>query len=240
MQLLGLLPAASNYTLLAKLVSDQDERLSATPAQGRPKLPPSGSGEQLVVYKPAKGETPLWDFPAGTLCRREVAAYLMAQAGGWDFIPPTILREGPLGLGAVQSFIKHDPSKTAFELIASHRAELKRIALFDIVANNADRKAGHILMDQAGKLWGVDHGLCFHQEPKLRTILWDFIGEHVSPEDLELVVTLCRFLRADPGELSELLSLPEVQALETRARRILDERKFPPPETSRPYPWPPI
>lgn len=222
LELLGMLPGASNYTLLAKIVGD-------------------GDSQQFVVYKPRRGETPLWDFPPGTLCQREVAAFLVAKAGGWDFIPPTVLREGPLGEGAVQVYIEHDPSITAFELIGSHRDELKRIALFDLIANNADRKAGHVLIDATGKLWGVDHGLCFHEEPKLRTVLWDFIGEPVPAKDLELVLALCRLLDAGPpGELSQVLSLSELEALQARVRRILDEKSFPPPETTRPYPWPPV
>lgn len=241
LELLGILSGASNHTFLAKLWAGSQGGLAGVDGRPAASRQDSGTGEQLVVYKPRRGETPLWDFPPGTLCRREVAACVVAEAGGWDFIPPTVLREGPLGMGAVQAYIEHDPSITAFGLVRTHRADLKRIALFDLVANNADRKAGHILLDPEGKLWSVDHGLCFHEEPKLRTVLWDFIGEPVSPEDLDLVLRLCSCLESGgPDDLERLLSPQEIDALWERARRVLDEKVYPPPETSRPYPWPPV
>lgn len=236
LELLGLLPGASNYTLLAKLLDDGVPQARTAPGQTASLT----AGGRLVVYKPRRGEMPLWDFPPGTLCQREVAACLVAEAGGWDFIPPTVLRDGPLGTGAVQVYIEHDPSITAFELLRSHRRDLKRIALFDLIANNADRKAGHVLVDSSGKVWGLDHGLCFHEEPKLRTVLWDFIGEPVPSDDLDLVLAVCHFLDRDPGELAKLLSSGEYEALRARVRRVLDEKTFPPPQTSRPYPWPPV
>lgn len=238
LELLGMLPGASNYTLLARL-RDISEGDGGSPSPITKAAAPDGA-QQLVVYKPRRGETPLWDFPSGTLCRREVAAYVVARAGGWDFIPPTVLRDGPLGVGAVQSYIEHDPAITAFELIESHRDQLQQIAVFDLVANNADRKAGHVLLDSKRRLWGVDHGLCFHEEPKLRTVLWDFIGDPISVRDLELVQRLCRFLEGDIGHLASLLSPREIEALAFRARTVLEEKTFPPPRSSRPYPWPPV
>lgn len=220
LKILGLLPASSNYTFLARL-------------QG-------GAGE-LVVYKPRKGETPLWDFWPGTLCQREVAAYLTSAAAGWTHVPPTVLRDGPLGPGAVQLFIRHDPAVTAFDLLVDHGNALRRIALFDLVVNNADRKAGHVFIDDAGQIWGVDHGLCFHEQPKLRTVLWDFIGEPIPEEALQLLGVLIEAMKQDlAGELSPLLGPGELKSLAARAERLLREKIFPPPGPGRPYPWPPI
>ncbi|MEX2588288.1 MAG: SCO1664 family protein [Actinomycetota bacterium] len=217
-EVLGLLPGSSNYTFLAQL--------------------PDGV---LVVYKPRKGETPLWDFPGGTLCRREAAAFLLSRDAGWDHVPPTILRDGPLGEGAVQLFVDHDPSVTAFDLLSTHLQDLRSIALFDVVANNADRKAGHVLVDRQGLLWGIDHGLCFHAEPKLRTVLWHFVGEPLSEQEVRHVVRLRDALESEAaGGLSELLSPEEVQALAVRAEQLLDAAVFPEPGPGRPIPWPPI
>lgn len=221
-EILGLLPASSNYTFLAR-------------AKGR------DSPDGLAVYKPRRGETPLWDFPDGTLCQREVAAYLVSSAAGWDGVPATVLRDGPLGPGAVQQFIEHDPAFHAFNLAAGHEAELKRIAVFDLVVNNADRKAGHVLRDAAGRLWAVDHGLCFHPEPKLRTVLWDYVGQPIPFDALAAVERLCGLLSGElAAQLSGLLSPEEIDRLGSRAQRVLAEGVFPPPGPGRPYPWPPI
>ena len=220
LEVLGLLPDSSNYTFLARLGNDD---------------------EALVVYKPRRGEAPLWDFPSGTLCHREVAAYLVSDLAGWGLVPPTVLRDGPLGPGAVQAFIPHDPAYNAFNLAADHEAELKQIALFDLVANNADRKAGHVLWGHDGRLWGVDHGLCFHYQPKLRTVLWDYVGEPVPASGLEAVNRLCEAVTGEAGTyLTELLFPEEVKALLRRARAVLRSKVFPPPGPGRPYPWPPI
>jgi hypothetical protein len=220
LQILGLLPASSNYTFLARVKDD------------------AGT---LVVYKPRRGETPLWDFLQGTLCQRETAAHLVAQAAGWSFVPPTILADGPLGIGAVQLFIDHDPSVTAFKLAADHEGELKQIAVFDLIANNADRKAGHIFVDSTGRVWGVDHGLCFNAEPKLRTVLWDYVGDPIPAEELQAVSRLHRAIENGTiPHLEELLLTEEVKALKTRAERVLELGAFPPPGSGRAYPWPPI
>jgi len=226
--LLGMLPGASNYTLLGQLI----------PQGGDPKDFPDAP---LVVYKPRRGEAPLWDFPPGTLCQREVVAYLLAKATGWNFIPPTVLRDGPLGPGAVQAFIEHDPSITAFDLLPGREQELRQIALFDIIANNADRKAGHVLMDDSGKIWGLDHGLCLNEEPKLRTVLWDFVGEPIPLVDLKSVAELCESIEGPLGaELKLYLTDKEVRALQVRVKGVLSDPVFPPPSTARPYPWPPV
>jgi hypothetical protein len=220
LEVLGLLAGSSNYTFLARL----------------------GDGpEALVVYKPRRGEVPLWDFQSGTLCNREVAAHLVCCSAGWGLVPPTVLREGPLGTGAVQQFIEHDPSVTAFDLAGDHRRELMQIALFDVIVNNADRKAGHVLIDAQGSIWGIDHGLCFHEQPKLRTVLWDFVGEKIPEEDLLAAEGLIRALQADLGvALSGLLDPIELEALCNRARGVVENEVFPRPGPGRPYPWPPI
>jgi len=220
LQILGLLDGASNYTLLAKL----DE----------PK-------ERLVVYKPRRGEAPLWDFPRGTLCQREVSACLLSNAAGWDLVPQTIMRGGPLGDGAVQEFVDHDPMITAFDMYGDHLPELRRICVFDLVVNNADRKAGHVIADEQGKIWAVDHGLCFHEEPKLRTVLWDFIGESIPPEDLAGVERIGQAIGLDLSEeLTGLLAPGEVAALKRRVESMLKDPVFPPPSGGRSFPWPPI
>lgn len=208
-ELIGLLPGASNYTLLGSL------------------------GELLVVYKPRNGESPLWDFQSGTLCQREVAAYLVCEGLGWHFVPPTVLRDGPLGPGSVQLFIDHDPSITAFELVETKKADLMRIALFDLVVNNADRKAGHVFICD-GRVSAVDHGVCFHTEPKLRTVLWDFIGMPIPSDDLKSLQGLV----AD--SFAALLSEAEMDALYRRVDVVVGGGVFPAPGPGRPYPWPPV
>lgn len=219
--LVGLLQGASNYTLLGKIVDDNEEL--------------------LVVYKPRRGEAPLWDFPTGTLCSREVAASLVCDRLGFGFVPQTILREGPYGVGSVQLFVDHDPSVTAFDLIDSHVDELRRVALFDLVVNNADRKGGHVLVDEQGNLFAIDHGVCFHHEPKLRTVIWDFVGEPIPEASLNALSDLCTELHDDLGRsLAPLLSTQEIAAISTRTEGLLATRVYPAPGPGRPYPWPPI
>lgn len=213
---LGLLPGASNYTFLARL------------------------GDSYVVYKPRRGEAPLWDFPEGTLCRREVAAYVVAARLGWPQVPFTTLRDGPYGIGAVQVFIEHDPAVTAFDLADSHSRELKQIALFDLVINNADRKAGHVLVDPKGEIWSVDHGICFHTEPKLRTVLWEYIGDPIPPDSGRDLETVLGEFESMESALVGLLSAPEIEAFRRRIEDLLALARFPEPRPGRPYPWPPI
>src|ERR1700675_3037079 len=163
LEILGLMPNSSNYTFLARALGDG--------TRAKPDV--------LGIYKPRRGEMPLWDFTDGTLCRREVAAYLVADELGWPNIPPTVLREGPEGLGSVQLFVEFDPDDHYFTLEQAHPDEFRKVALFDLVVNNADRKAGHCLLGTDGLIWVIDHGVCFNEEPKLRTVIWEFLGEPI-------------------------------------------------------------
>jgi uncharacterized repeat protein (TIGR03843 family) len=198
-----------------------------------------------VVYKPVRGEQPLWDFPHGSLARREVAAYLISEALGWNFVPPTILRkDGPLGSGSLQQYIDHDPNDHYFNFEDKDRQRLRPVVIFDLLLNNADRKGGHILRDTQDQLWLIDHGLCFHAEDKLRTVVWDFSGEEVPVDILSCVNRLGEQLKEGERlntELLKYLRAGEVSALCTRARRIYEMGRFPsPPASRRSYPWPPV
>ncbi len=223
MEILGLLPGASNATLLARCLADGDDL--------------------LAVYKPQRGETPLWDFPDGTLHRREVAAYVTARSLGWPNVPPTVLRDGPAGPGSAQLFIDADPSQHFFTLETQHAETFRQVALFDLVVNNADRKAGHCLLDDDGEIWVIDHGVCFSDEPKLRTVIWAFVGERFPQDAVE---DLRRFGRelADGGPaeraLGSLLAPEEVAAMRRRVDALLRLGVFPEPGPGRPFPWPPI
>jgi uncharacterized repeat protein (TIGR03843 family) len=221
LEVLGRIPWASNATLLARV---RHQEL-----------------EGLAVYKPVRGERPLWDFPSGTLYRREVAAYLVSEQLGWRLVPPTLVREGPLGVGSLQLYVDADGEVTAFELLAAGNAALQRIAAFDVVTNNADRKAGHCLLGEDGHVWGIDHGLCFHVEPKLRTVLWDLAGRRLGAAeraDLEALAAEAAGggLR---GRLAELLDDEEVAALGERALKLARAGRLPGPGRRQPaYPWP--
>ncbi|WP_299025796.1 SCO1664 family protein [uncultured Thermanaerothrix sp.] len=202
--------------------------------------------EILAVYKPTRGEQPLWDFPPGTLAMREVAAYVVSQALGWDLVPPTVYRRrGPLGKGSLQRFIEHDPEYHYFTFTPEDRQRLRPVALFDALVNNADRKGGHILFDAEHHLWLIDHGICFHVEDKLRTVVWDFAGEPIPPEYLKAIEGLSTSLKTAShplvSALGTLLSPAEIHALARRAQRLLESGHFPlPPAGRRYYPWPPI
>jgi len=217
-----LIPWGSNYTYLAAL-SHGDEP------------------EALAVYKPRRGEAPLWDFPDGTLYRRERAAYLAAEALGWHFIPLTIIRDGPEGIGSMQLFVETEGNSHRPQLTEEHRDQLACVALFDLIANNADRKAGHCLVGQDGRVWGIDHGLTFHTHPKLRTVLWEFYRGSVAPELLAAVRKFlntparCTALRA---QLEELLEREEVHAFFARAERVVDSGRYPSLDNYRSRPWP--
>jgi hypothetical protein len=217
---LGVLPRSSNFTFLSRVRRDDEEL--------------------LAVYKPRSGETPLWDFPDGTLCQREVAAYVLADALGWPRVPPTILRDGPHGPGSVQRFVTYDPQHHYFTMHEERPDQFRRIALFDVVANNADRKSGHCLLAEDGEIFVVDHGVCFSTEPKLRTVIWDFVDEPIPPDMLEDLRALRGRLSA--GEvrerLLELLSPAEMGATERRLAALLEIGRFPEPGPGRPYPWP--
>ena len=218
-ELLGRMPWSSNATFLVKL--------------------DHAGTESLAIYKPRKGERPLWDFPRGTLCAREVAAHLVSAALRWDIVPLTILRDGPAGEGMVQRFVEHDPEEHFFTLRERFADVFRRFALFDIVINNADRKSGHCLRDETDHIWGIDHGVSFHCAVKLRTVIWDYEGEPIAPADLEALDRLAARLDTDLGrEITVLLSGAERQALQERLEWLLATRVFPPPLTEYPYPWP--
>jgi uncharacterized repeat protein (TIGR03843 family) len=195
-----------------------------------------GGATMRAVYKPVRGERPLWDFPGG-LYRREVAAYVVSEALGWKLIPETIAREGPLGRGSLQRFVEADFAQHYFTLLEfpEHLDALKAICAFDLLANNADRKGGHCLLGTDGRLWSVDHGLCFHPDPKLRTVMWDFEG---MPIPDPLVSDLARFAVSLPEELGGLLDDDEREALAGRAAAIVKRPVFPSARSARPYPWP--
>ncbi|MBI4329122.1 MAG: SCO1664 family protein [Chloroflexi bacterium] len=201
-------------------------------------------GEIAAIYKPRSGEAPLWDFPSGTLYRRERAAYVVSQALDWKFVPPTVIREGPYGIGAVQLFIEHDVRHDYFSLRARPdlAASFQRIAAFDLLANNADRKGSHCLLDPEGRVWGIDHGITFHEEDKLRTVLWDFAGQPIPKGLLNDAERLYSEISTGDGsmaELRELLSAGEVEALCRRTRHLLEHPVFPPMNPyRRSVPWP--
>jgi len=195
--------------------------------------------EVLAVYKPARGERPLWDFPSG-LHRREVAAYVLSEALGWGLVPETLERhEAPFGTGSVQRLVPEDGASHYFTLKdeARWRTSLRRMAAFDVVANNADRKSGHVLLAE-DRLWGIDNGLCFHRQPKLRTVIWDFAGEPL-PESVRC--DLERFVATGlPDGICQLLDDDEQEAVLRRAARLVARAEFPEPgdDDWRPYPWP--
>ena len=223
----GRIVSASNHTMLVEL--------------------DAGDDGVLAVYKPQQGERPLWDFEYGSLHRREVAAYEVSRHLGWEVVPPTVLRDGPLGEGSVQLFIEHDPRRHYFVLLEDddHDEALARMAAFDLLVNNADRKAGHVLLAADDHIWGCDHGLTFHVEPKLRTVIWEFGGMTLDPswcEDLRrLAADLSAPEQPPASHLQALLSPPEVAMLARRALALATSGMLPdPPEEERPYPWPPI
>lgn len=200
--------------------------------------------ESTAVYKPQRGERPLWDFPDGTLCYREVVAYYISQTLGWQLVPPTVLRNGSHGLGSLQLFIPHNPEVNYFTLDDSFAVQLQRYAIFDYLINNADRKGGHLLLDVTGKLWGIDHGLAFHIMPKLRTVIWDYAGEQISEKLLQPVRELSTLLDIRTSELykniEKLLTQAEIAALVRRTKQLLDCRIYPNPGSGPNYPWPPV
>jgi hypothetical protein len=222
LRVLGLLPRASNFTFLSEVVD--------------------GADRALAVYKPRDGETPLWDFPEGTLCLREVAAYLLARELGWPNVPATVLRDGPHGEGSVQLFVESDPSEHYFTLRDRHPQVFRSVAAFDLLIGNGDRKAGHCLLGTDGTVWVVDHGLCFAADPWLRTVIWEFAGEDVPDQLLADVRHIEEPLRS--GALREtlvgLLSEGEVDADADRARALAAAGRYPAPGPGRSHPWPAI
>ena len=221
--ILGRMPWSSNGTFLCDLELD-----------GAPL--PDGVTLQ-AIYKPHRGERPLWDFPSG-LFAREVACYELSKALGWDLVPPTVLRDGPLDDGSLQLFIPCDFDEHYFTMQDddAHLDAFHRLTVFDFVANSTDRKAGHVLLGNDGRIWAIDNGLSFHVEFKLRTVLWDF-GGYVIPEDI--IEDLQAFVAGDfPEPLGELVDSFEVDAVISRARTLINEGRFPTDPSGRRWPWP--
>lgn len=221
--------------------------LAAGAIEVKGRMPWSSNGTFLVglclenesadaIYKPARGERPLWDFPNG-LYRREVAAYRVSEALGWGIVPETIVRiDAPLGEGSLQAFVDADFSEHYFTLLEheQHHDQLRRMAVFDLLANNADRKSGHCLLTADGHIWGIDHGVCFAGEPKLRTVIWDFSGEPIEEEWRSDVQRLLD----EPPVLDDLLSPAELVAFDRRVAAVSRLKRLPDPGGDRPYPWP--
>jgi uncharacterized repeat protein (TIGR03843 family) len=222
MQISGRFLYGSNYTFLVQVHTPQDSI--------------------AAVYKPSRGERPLWDFARGTLAAREVAAYISSQALGWELVPPTVFREeAPAGSGSLQLYVDVDLEHHYFNFSELEKQRLRPVALFDLLVNNADRKGGHVLISPEGHIWSIDHGICFHREDKLRTVIWDFSNEIIPDELLENVRSFLEKLKNDDGlrrEYLKLLSTDEIDALVRRAERLLRERYFPQPESEWSYPWP--
>jgi hypothetical protein len=215
-----LIPWGSNYTFAVAVEGEEQD--------------------VLAIYKPRAGEAPLYDFPDGTLYRRECASYILNRRLGWSIVPATVIREGPNGIGSVQLYVEPEPDSQELRRFWSGKhPDVERLILFDHVANNADRKVGHLLRDAAGKVWGIDHGLTFNRVPKLRTVLWQFVGRRVSPA---LISDLAR-LRAQAddlrAELSPLLARDELDALVARVDRFLERPVYPDlnPRRNVPYGW---
>jgi uncharacterized repeat protein (TIGR03843 family) len=227
-ELQGRLPWSSNRTFL----------VTCTPGpESRPRDNEAGR-DLLAVYKPHRGERPLWDFPGG-LYRREVAAYELSRALGWDIVPETVIRnDAPLGIGSLQRFVAAEFSEHYFTLVEDPKYldALKVIAAFDLLLNNADRKSGHCLLGLDGRIWAIDNGLSFHPEPKLRTVMWDFSGEPI-PEGL--AADMDRIAGDMPPDLDSLLGPEEVEGVRRRAVAVVRSPEFPAPlPERRPYPWP--
>ncbi len=223
----GLLPWGSNYTFLVSVTLDDLQT--------------------AAIYKPRDGERPLWDFPEGSLCLREVAAFVVSQALNWSIVPPTVLRDGPNGVGMVQFYIDCDPDEHYFTLKEEPRLQnqFKQIALFDLLINNADRKSGHCLRDANDHIWAIDHGVSFAVEPKLRTVIWEFAGQSIPDR---WVTSLKEFRarfdqRDDPilRALSQLLDKRELSALKRRVEQIVQSGCYPQQLPGyRQIPWPPV
>ena len=195
-----------------------------------------------AIYKPISGERPLWDFQSGTLAFRERAAYLISEAMGFHLVPLTILRDGPFGMGAFQIWIEIDESVDLALYFREVNEHLRKVALFDAVINNTDRKIGHLLPSQTGSLFICDHGVTFHEEDKLRTVLWQWSGHPLNEDELETLRKLYLSVEnQEIEELGELLSAIEIEALLYRIEKLISQSRFPEPNPDWPaVPWPPF
>ena len=222
---------SANLIVIGRLVDASNATLQATLENTDPVM--------KVIYKPVLGEKPLWDFADGNLANREYAAYLLSELGDFNLVPTTVLREGPFGSGMVQEWIEIDEELDVVDFGQSNDPQLRKLALFDAIINNTDRKFGHLLVDHDGKLRGCDHGVCFHQENKLRTVLWQFAGEQFTAEEIELLNKVNK-LDLD-SSFAELLTSAEISALSGRIANLLAVRQFPFPSVEWPaIPWPPV
>jgi hypothetical protein len=201
-----------------------------------------GDLRAACVYKPRAGERPLWDFPDGTLAHREVAAYAVSATTGWDLVPPTVLRDGPFGPGMCQLWVDVDEDVDVVALARSDHPDLRRMAVFDAMVNNADRKGGHLLPTADGHVYGVDHGVCFSVHDKLRTLLWQWRGQRLTEEACDVLARLRGELDAELGcELARVLAPAEVEATRRRVERLLRAKSHPLPSEDWPsIPWPPF
>lgn len=223
----GLLPYSSNHSFL---ITVQHEQLT---------LP--------AVYKPRHGENPLWDFEWGTLCQREAAAYYISHYLDWNLVPPTILREGSRGIGSIQLYIPNHDDEHYFTVQADARfaQTFRRLSLFDYIINNADRKSGHCLVGLDGRIWAIDHGICFHTQYKLRTVIWEYSEEAIDADTLQELEAFHAQLIDETSELNRilcsLLTDAERYRLLERVEHLLQTRHYPAPlPNRRNYPWPPI
>ncbi|MGD2079355.1 MAG: SCO1664 family protein [Chloroflexota bacterium] len=218
----GLISWGSNYTFLVHLEHE--------------------SGQLDAIYKPGRGERPLWDFSRGTLCLRERAAYIASEAIGWSLVPPTVLRDGPHGWGSLQFFVDHDPEIHYLTFQGQFVQQSQRVALFDVLINNADRKSGHVLLGEDHRLWAIDHGVSFHAEYKLRSVIWDFAGQPIPDPLCDDLISFQSWLSyandSQLQELRQLLDKSEMEALKERVRRLIVGGVFPSPGSGRHYPWP--
>lgn len=225
MELEGLMPWSSNYTFLVKLYAANSE-----PALG--------------IYKPGDGERPLWDFPDGTLSQREFASYVVSQVLGWPRIPATVLRGGPHGVGSVQLFIQAEYEAHYFNMrdVPTFTEDFRNMALFDYIVNNADRKGGHCLKGHDGQIWAIDHGLTFHTDPKLRTVIWEFCSEPIPEPRLQDLARLNTLLEKPelPRILNTLIAEPEIKAFKRRVNKLVIAGSFPDLRPGRNVPYPPI
>jgi hypothetical protein len=225
-ELKGLFRRSSNYTFLAELCGGD------------------AGASMLAVYKPAEGESPLWDFPSGTLYRREVAAYLVSKHLGWPRVPPTVVREeAPHGVGALQMFVVAEPERHYLASNGEPAETWIEVAIFDVLINNADRKSGHCLFAAGDTVWVIDHGLTFHTEHKLRTVIWDFAGQTLPGDLCDDVERALAGMHSGAlaDSLERLLSPAEVDMLRRRLRGVLDPTwRFPEPTSAWSIPWPPI
>jgi Phosphatidylinositol 3- and 4-kinase len=238
----GRLATADGLTLLNEGVIDVVGRLVDASNATLYCAVESGGVRRTCVYKPIAGERPLWDFPDGTLAAREVAAYLVSSATGWDLVPPTVMRDGPYGQGMCQLWVDVDESVDLTRLARSDHLDLRRMAVLDVVLNNADRKGGHLLPTADGRVFGVDHGVCFSVQGKLRTLLWQWRGDPLTEEAVTVLDCLRQDLDAGLGEqLGGLLTGAEVRATRRRVDRLLRTGVHPEPSGEwPPIPWPPF